>query len=157
MNRRYNAMLGAGLVAAAVGIAAWIWPSRRLHDGPRLRDPPSLSETARGAVRGQMHDHGATMQALVWDVVLLEYARVAEDARQITSAPMVARPLGNDATELNAQLPAQFFTFQDQLRERSRALAEAAAKRDPAALSDKFTGVMETCMGCHGAYLQEPH
>jgi hypothetical protein len=157
MTRSYKALVGAVLLAIPVGVAVWIWPSRRIQEPPRLRAPQTLSATARDALRGQMHEHGATMQTLVWDVVLLEYGRTAETARQIAGAQTIARALTTDATELNAQLPPQFFTFQDQLKERAAALAEVAAKRDAALLSDKFNAVMETCMGCHGAYLQEPH
>lgn len=124
-----------------------------LADGHQHLATPPLSAAARALVHRTMESHSKDMTELVWAVVLLDYGRTSSLARGISAAPRIARTTGRDATELNAALSPRFFDLQDQLRERSRTLAESAAHRDAKSVSRAFGSLTETCVSCHDAFL----
>ena len=117
---------------------------------------PPLSLTARALLHDKMVDHSKQMMELVRSVVLLDYADSAELGRAIAAEQRFARPLSNDATELNSALSPLFFDLQDQLRARGKRLERAARARDANAVAKSFGALAETCVACHSAYLSSP-
>jgi len=114
---------------------------------------PTLSLTARALLHSKMVNHSKQMMELVRAVVLLDFAESAELGKSIATEQRFARPLSNDATELNSALPARFFDLQDQLRVRGQRLETAARGRDANGVAKSFGAVAETCVSCHSAYL----
>lgn len=153
LRRRHAFALGAVATAIVIALALLLEPSHRIGREPKLRAADRLSEPARAALRTQMHAHGAGMLELTTEVTLLDYDGAAATAQRILDEPRVARPVGNDATELNAQLPARFFALQDELRLRLQAIANTARTRDAESTAEAMGQTMRTCVRCHDAYL----
>jgi cytochrome c556 len=114
---------------------------------------PPLSSAAREIVHQKMADHSKGMTELVWAVVFLDFQQTAALAKSIATEPRLARPLTQDATELNSALSPRFFVLQDQLRARAQRLEAAARSRDSAAMARAYGAIAETCVACHDAYL----
>jgi hypothetical protein len=144
---------GALIAAIAVGIVVALAPARRIAHEPALPPAARLSDAARAALRTQMHAHARGMMELVSSTTVLDYAGVTASAQRLLAEPRIARPLSDDATELNAALPARFFALQDQLRSNLQSVADAAAARDASRLADAFAATTRTCVHCHDAYL----
>lgn len=130
------------------------------HAPPRpdaaLAARPGLSVTARDVLRKKMERHGSDMDALTHTVLFLDDRGTAEVASRIAADARLARPLSDDATELNTQLPPRFFTLQDEERQFAAQLAAAAQRRDRAAMADAFGNLSRVCVQCHGVYFEEP-
>lgn len=121
-----------------------------------MRGPERLPATARDLLHQRMQRHGDAMNGLVWSVVLLNYDLAAARAQEIADEPRLARPLQQDASELNSQLPEGFFEAQDKLAREAKEVATVARRRDATALSTAASQLMAACMGCHAAYLEAP-
>ena len=145
---------GAGAVLSSIVVAGVVafWPSRRLADDHPLRASAQLSDTARGAVKTQMHAHRAAMLDLVNAVTVLDYESAVSATDKVLAEPRMARPTTNDATELNNALPTRFFALQDELRDELVAVRAAAAARDGDKLADSFGAATRTCVRCHQTY-----
>jgi hypothetical protein len=143
--------IGVIAVAVVVAAAVLIWPSRRIAPEHHLTVADRLPEAARAALHTQMHAHARGMMELVSTVTVLDYEGVRASADRVLEEPRVARPLGQDASEL--QLPERFFTLQDDLRRHLGAIRQAAAARDPETLSDELGAATRTCVRCHEAYV----
>lgn len=124
---------------------------------PASEAPPSvgpalgqLPEIARALLRQRMARHGAALAKLSHHITELEFDGVGQVAGEIAGEPMIARPTGNEAPDdLNAQLPSNFFTWQERLRSRADHLARAAGTQDAAATRVAYDAVTSTCAGCH--------
>ena len=151
MTIHHGRAFGAGALAAglAVAVVVWLLPSRRIAPERHLAAVERLSEPARAALTTQMRTHARGMMELVSTVTLLDYDGVGAASQRILDEPRVARPLSGDATELNALLPARFFTLQDELREELQTLRSAAAAHDADAVADAFAATTRTCVHCH--------
>jgi hypothetical protein len=103
-----------------------------------------------------MERHGEELTYLLANVLLLQYDDAAELAQLLADEPKLGRAAPGDVDSLNALLPESFFVFQDQLRERAKALALAARARADSAFVKAFGAVAETCVGCHSSYLHDP-
>jgi hypothetical protein len=99
-----------------------------------------------------MARHGKSMSELVQAVIVLDYPRTARLAREIAEEPRLARPLSQNANEVNVSLPEPFFQLQDELRQRAARLAEAARTRGQTELAPAFGQLTETCVSCHRVY-----
>lgn len=119
-----------------------------------LPTPGYLPELARAFLRQKMQNHGRDMQDLVRHVILLRYKSASELAQKIASEPRLVRPIVGGENDLNAALPEQLFVLQDELRNQSKHLADAAAKENSEELSAALGRVTETCISCHSAYLK---
>ena len=122
----------------------------------KLPPPPHLPETARALLSEQMLDHGRDMSDLLWATLFLDDESVRDIADHIRSAPRLARPQTRDASELNSQLPAEFFDLQDELVRRATELADVAESRDPQLMAARYGELAETCVRCHMMYLSQP-
>lgn len=122
---------------------------------PQLRSPETLSKLARQTLRKRMIRHGDDMTRLVMAVTLLERERVKVLATSIATEPRLTRPIAGGEDDLNAGLPEKLFVLQDELRARTKALAESAAKDSDPALAAALGRVTETCVACHSAF-REP-
>lgn len=118
--------------------------------------PDYLPELARTLLKERMERHGTDALELSRSVLLLQNKQVQEIATRIASEPRLVRPVKGSEDALNAALPERFFVFQDELRDRARMLAEAAAGKDPKALARAYGHLMETCVSCHAVYLNPP-
>lgn len=145
--------LGALVAAAIVGAVVLLAPSRRMAPDRHLKPVERLSETARAALKTQMHTHARGMLELVSGVTVLDYGAVGASTQRLIEEPRIARPLTGDANELNGALPVRFFEQQDELRRDLAALRQAAAARDAEALADAFAATSRTCIHCHESYL----
>jgi hypothetical protein len=103
----------------------------------------------------RMHRHAQDMMFLVASVVLLNHDVAADLSGGIADEPRLARPAAGERDSLNALLPRRFFELDDELRERSRAVATAAKLKDDALLAKAYGQLVETCVSCHAVYLQD--
>jgi hypothetical protein len=139
----------AGLACAAPGL-----PSSR--PDLDLPEPGWLRPQAREMLTARMQRHGDDMMFLMASVVLLSHDGAEALAGQIAAEPRIGRPGPGERDTLNALLPTRFFDLQDQLRDRARAVADAARARDDARLVKAYGQLAETCVSCHSAYLRDP-
>ncbi len=137
----------AGLVMASLAFGSDT-PSRHLEE------PEYLSPLARQVLRTKMRRHGEDMVQLVMAVTLLQRERARSLANEIATEPRLTRPIAGGEDDVNAGLPLQLFTLQDDLRLKAKALAEAAAKGDDSGLAKSFGRMTETCVACHSAFLK---
>ncbi|MER2565640.1 MAG: cytochrome c [Myxococcaceae bacterium] len=114
---------------------------------------PALSELARQLLRRRMERHGRDLNQLATGVVLLRREVVLAIAQTISTEPRITRPLPDTRDELNGALPERFFVLQDEVRERAKALAEAARSRDDAAVAEAYSRTIQTCVACHVSFL----
>jgi cytochrome c556 len=122
----------------------------------RLEAPESLPPVARDILKRRMARHADDMTHLVLAVAALDYGSVGDLAERIAGDADFARPLTDDATELNASIPARFFDLQDDLKAKSRRLAAAARAGDPIEISRAYASLSDTCIGCHAVYRDGP-
>ena len=123
---------------------------------PKLREPQHLPAAARLILVRRMERHGVDMTQLLWSVLMLNYDEVQKSADQIASEPRLARPLPGGSSELNALLPPRFFELQDQLYATAKGVSEAAQARNDGRIAKAFGNLSQTCIQCHGLYLNEP-
>lgn len=128
-------------------------PERK--DPPRmtLAEPAYLPPLARTVLRKRMERHGRDMPHLLLSVVLLQRDVAKSLADAIAAEPRFSRPLPGDDEDLNRALPEKFFVLQEELRQRAKAVSEAAGKSDDKALGAAFARMTETCVACHSTYL----
>jgi len=155
MTLRRSHAFGAGVVAAAAlaGLLVWLWPAHRIAPERHLATAERLSDTARAALKTQMHAHARGMLELVSTATLLDYDGALAATERLLAEPRLARPITRDATELNATLPPRFFELQDDLYTQLQQIRTACAARTPEALATGLAGAMRTCVQCHDAYL----
>lgn len=125
-------------------------PGSRLE----LREPEWLPPEGREMLALRMQRHAQDMMFLVVSVVLLNHDVAAELSQALADEPRLARPAAGERDTLNALLPRRFFELDDELRERSRAVALAAKQKDDARLAKAYGQLIETCVSCHSVYLQ---
>jgi hypothetical protein len=121
----------------------------------RIKLPSVLSDHARDLLRPRMRWHAAELNDLVHSVVTLDYESAGTLARAIVSEESLARPfLAKDAALLNAQLPEQFFAFQERLKKACAQVAAASARRDSQAAAEALGQVTSTCVRCHAVFFK---
>jgi hypothetical protein len=145
--------LGAIFTGIVAGVIVLFAPSRKIAPEPHLPIAERLPDTARAALKTQMHVHARAALQLVSTVTVLDWDGAAAAAAELLAEPRVARPVGNEAADLNARLPDRFFVLQDELRDRVQAVDRAAKARDADGLADAFAATAKTCVHCHDAYL----
>jgi cytochrome c556 len=145
--------LGSVVAAFAAALLVSLAPSQRIAPDPHLNAAERLPESARAAVATQMHAHARGMLELTSAATVLDYDGVRTATQRLLEEPRIARPVGRDASELNAALPPRFFDLQDQLRDRLQRLSHDAAARDANALAGSLAATTRTCIQCHDAYL----
>ncbi|MCB9654868.1 MAG: hypothetical protein H6729_12135 [Deltaproteobacteria bacterium] len=118
-----------------------------------LPAPAYLPTNARAILAEQMQRHGDEMSELLWAVVFLDHEAVLELADAMDKEPRLARPLTDDATELNVRLPPAFFGLQDELFRHTEVLAAAARRHDDSGIAGAYADLARTCVLCHGVYL----
>jgi len=120
---------------------------------PDRREPPQyLSNTTRELLRARMASHANDMGELVSAIMILQYPRIAEKAAAIEAQVDLARPVTKDATDLASSLPPVFFDYQDELKARARALAEAAKAQGAFRVADAYGDLSKTCVKCHSVF-----
>lgn len=141
-----------------IAMAALVSTLALASDAPRrkLAEPDYLPPLARQLLRSKMARHGEDMLGLVTAVTLLQRERAKALATDIANEPRLVKPIAGGESDLNAALPMQLFTLQDELRMRAKAVAEATSKPDDMALARALGKVTETCVACHSAYLHPP-
>jgi hypothetical protein len=121
----------------------------------RLEPAEPLPEGARAILRTRMASHARDMGDLMSAIMILRYREIEERANDIANESQFARPLTNDATELNAALPEKFFVYQRELRVLAASLATAAHALDAFKVASAYGQVSETCVKCHATYRAE--
>jgi cytochrome c556 len=120
---------------------------------PDRVDPPEpLAPAARALLKERMATHARDMASLMSAIMTLEYSSIAIRAEAIADDANFSRPLTNDATELNAQIPEKFFFRQDDLKTAARRLAAAARTKNPYKVADAYGHLSETCVRCHADF-----
>ncbi len=124
-------------------------------DAPRgrLKEPDYLSPLARQVLRTKMQRHGDDMLQLVMAVTLLQKERARTIATEIATEPRLVKPIAGGEDDLNAALPLQLFTLQDELRLKAKAVAASAEKGSDKELAKSLGRLTETCVACHSAFL----
>ena len=148
--------LTALLLGGAVAATIFLYPARSLLRDVRLPPPPHLSVTARSLLHRQMRDHGSNLTWLSRAAVTFDFAAVAPLASEIAATALLARPLDDDASLLNAELPERYFQLQDALRAAAARLGAAATSADAVGVGDAYAALAKTCVACHSVYLHEP-
>jgi hypothetical protein len=121
----------------------------------RLPAPEHVDADTQRDMKARMGQHGATMEALVRAVVVLDRPNIRVLATRIADEEVVARA-GGARDKQRSSLPAQFFAQQDELAIFARQLAAAAHDGgDDKVLAEHFSAVMRTCVGCHSTYLHD--
>lgn len=120
----------------------------------RLEPPENLPGPVRVILKERMKTHAERMRELMSAIMVLDYAVIRDRSAAIANDGSLARPLSGDASELNAALPEKFFTFQDEMRERSKTLSAAADRLDAFQVADAYGRLSETCVRCHAVYRQ---
>jgi hypothetical protein len=130
---------------------------------PPIKAPPGelpqrqeLPLVLRETLSASMNRHGEELTYLLANVLLLQYDDAFELAQLLADEPTLGRAAPGDQESLNALLPEAFFVYQDELRQRAKALALAARAKDDSAFVKAFGAVAETCVGCHSSYLHDP-
>jgi cytochrome c556 len=126
--------------------------TRAVSPPARLQPPEDLPPSSREVLRTLMASHARNMGDLMESIMVLDYPRIHAGARAIIGEASVARPVSQDATELNAQLPAKFFELQDALRAEAKVLAATAEAMDPFKVAESYGRLSETCVRCHAVY-----
>jgi hypothetical protein len=129
---------------------------RRDAPAPKLDEPEWLPPAARDALAQRMQRHGEEMMLLVIGVVILSYDGAREVALDIAREPRIGRPAPGERGTISSLLSPRFFDLQDELQERSRAVADAAGDRDAARLATAYGRLVETCVSCHSVYVRPP-
>jgi hypothetical protein len=119
----------------------------------KLSSPRYISPAARMLLDQRMERHGEAAMRLAISVVLLEYEESGQVAKMLSEEATLARPKAGELDTLNAQLPARFFELQEELRARAGELADAAAKRNDAAMATAYGKLTSACVSCHSVYL----
>jgi len=148
-------VLSSTTAAVAIAVALLLRPSRVSE--PLLPAPTHIPPDVRAALRSRMLQHGAQMNALLLDVVLLNRDATARIAGALYDEPPIDRGFSRGFTDASGpeELPARFFTLQAQLRERARALVVAAASNNADEMAERFATLTRTCVLCHEAYLHD--
>jgi cytochrome c556 len=118
----------------------------------RLQPPETLPGPALAVLKTRMASHARDMGDLMSAIMILDYPRIQDRATAIADDASLARPLTQDATELNSFLPEAFFQYQDALRAEARALAGAAGRLSAFEVADHYGKLSETCVRCHATY-----
>jgi cytochrome c556 len=126
--------------------------TRAVSPPKRLEPPDYLPEAARSVLRTMMASHARNMGDLMSAIVVLDYPRIREGADAVASDASLSRPLTQEASELNALLPEDFFRQQDALRAQARLLSDAAARQSPFGVADAYGKLSESCVRCHYVY-----
>jgi len=142
------------LVGGMVGLAMVVGGIALAQSGARPLDdsqPPELGpDDGLGAVRRRMSRHRAMVDALTLATLRLDRARVAELAAGLARDTGLGAWPGPDA---GVAVRSSLGRLESQLRTRSQALADVAARGADDALPDAFGRLMETCVQCHAQAL----
>jgi cytochrome c556 len=111
-----------------------------------------LSPVAQAILHKRMVSHEREMRDLGSAILVLDYGEIQAGALRIAADASLSRPLPDDATELNAALPEQFFAYQDGLRAEAKTLAEAAAQQNTGQIANSYGRLSQGCVRCHAAY-----
>ena len=126
--------------------------TRAISPPRRLEPPDNLPENARAVLRTIMVSHASNMGDLMQAIMVLDYPRIREGADAIAGDASLARPLTQQATELNSLLPEEFFRQQDGLRAQARLLSDAASRQSPYGVAEAYGRLSENCVRCHYVY-----
>jgi hypothetical protein len=146
-----TAIVGAAIVAAAVGLALFLRPKPTARE--ELTAPGTIPPAAVAVLRTKMVHHDAQMKNLLDRVLMLDDDGIARAAGEIFDEPALARPVLGD--ELNALLPERFFTLQTEMRESARQLVAASVRHDRPGVAEAFGALSKSCVSCHEVYLFE--
>jgi cytochrome c556 len=125
----------------------------RAVETPKRAEPAEpLSPAARKLLKERMASHGRDMNDLVSAIMVLDYRRIEQRGDDLADDVTLARPLSNDASELNASLPEKFFVHQDKVKLEARALADAARAGNPYQVAEQYGRLSEGCVRCHADY-----
>jgi len=153
--RTVGVFVAGAIVASAVMLAARkLDPEPPITPSPHLPPSTYLPESARGLLHARMARHAVEMKAVGEAAILLDFDTAAASASRIASDANLARPIGADATELNASLPPRFFELQDQLKASATRVAEAARAKNVDQFATAYSELTRGCVSCHGVYLR---
>jgi hypothetical protein len=119
-----------------------------------LPEPEWLPSEAREMLTARMDRHGEVMMLLLVSVMTLQHADTELLAEQVAAEPRIGRPATGEQGTISALLPPRFFTLQDELVDRARAVANAARANDNSRTVRAYGQLAETCVSCHSVYLQ---
>ena len=123
---------------------------------PKLVRAEPLPKVACLALRKRMLSHGDNTENLLWAALMLDFESTDGIAAMISKGPNLARPQPDDLQSINAMLPPEFFTLQEQLDTAIDGLRAAAKAKDGAAVAAQYGKAVETCISCHSLFLQFP-
>lgn len=161
MKHHPSSVLVVGVVLGMVGCASQPPPqppqqqqlAQAMSPQAKSLEPAQpLPGAARAVLKSRMANHVRDMSELVSAIMVLDYPTIVDRAKAVAGDANLARPLGGDATELNALLPDKFFEYQDDLRKNAGLLAAAAERMDALAVAEAYGHLSESCVRCHGVY-----
>ena len=123
---------------------------------PSLQRTQPLPKMARRLLTQRMIDHGDDMEQLQWSALMLDHESIIAITAHMASGPTLSKPRPGSEDTLNAMLPAEFFTLQEELENSMTLLANGARAKDNLAVADGYGTMVKTCIHCHNLYLDMP-
>ena len=145
-----RALLLIAALAAPAFAQGSIFPDKNLKKAARQLEPSSISEDARALLKQKMKSHAKEAEKLSVAVATVRLSEVQRLARDISLEPRL-----DPAAGAAVKLPPRFFELQDELKKRSEALVEAAKADEMSGTLEKYGQLVETCMACHAAFIQQ--
>jgi hypothetical protein len=127
-----------------------IFPSKQQRALARHLDPATVSAEARVFLKGKMKAHGKDLRELSMAVATLNFAEAKHFAQGIANQPRLDPSVrGGDV------LPADYFVLQDGLKQLAGELVSIAETRDAQELVSAYAHLVQTCAGCHHAFIEK--
>jgi Cytochrome C' len=142
------AIAGVVVLGAGSGVATLAREQGSASD-PVVMPAERIPSETEARLTDRMKRHGADLLGLTHAVTVVDRKAIAETADRVRlDTPLTLTVDGGVVTD------ARFQQLDQQLRDRMPELANAARKRDDAALATTFGRTMETCVRCHATYFK---
>lgn len=108
----------------------------------------AMSSEVRAFLKSKMRTHNKDMRDLVMAVSTLRFDEAKKWAQGIANAPRL-----DPSQHTKLELSPAFYALQDLLKKQATSVAQACDAADSDALAASFNQMMNTCIGCHKAFM----
>lgn len=124
-----------------------IFPDPETKKAAKHLEASTISDDVRSFLKMKMKNHSKEMKELSLAVAMVQLSEVQRLAQDIANQPRIDASAGPAM-----KLPPRFFELQNELKKNAQALADAGKANEMSGSLQKYTLVVETCMGCHAAF-----
>ncbi len=136
------------LSAPALAQPGSVFPSKDEKDMARVLQDQAMSAEVRAFLKSKMRTHNKDMRDLVMAVATLRFDEAKKWAQGIANAPRL------DPSQSNKlEFPPAFFALQDSLKKQATSVSQACDAKNSDDLAISFNQMMNTCIGCHKAFM----